>query len=602
MPDSFEKYKALRAAISEAAYEYNLRDGSIHWNANLLQWGYNSTDIEPNIEWWTSRIHPDDLAAHLDTLDFATSSPEGAFTSNYRFRASDGSYRYVSDRGSVIRNNDDQPISIIGAILDVNITHKFFEHNPQPMWAFHRETLQFLAVNEKAIQLYGYSRQEFLSMRLTDIRPPEDIPFLRSVIAAPNREHEGRSVWRHYTKAGQMLHVEVRTQDLDLHGQPARLAIMTDVSRRIAVEMHLREANKLDAIGQLAVGLAEDFNQLISTIQTLTRRTLNDVDSASPLRANLEAIDHATSRATSLTARLLTFATRKTDSPAHLRWATLIESSTLLLTRLLPPTITISFHTQTGDALVYMAASSIEQILLNLVTNARDAIIGPGTIRVTSALVTLSPQHPDFTPGVIEGEYIQLTVADSGQGMSPAVLSHLFEPFFTTKSVGQGNGLGLSTVYGIVRNARGIIRVDSFPGEGSEFRVYIPTSRPSPAPRTILLVEDESDLRDLLAAAMTAAGFEVITAKNGNEALSLVTTAIDLLVTDIFMPEVDGFDLIRKVRTLYPDLPIIAISSGHLRTAQLLGANLTLSKPLAAEDLLAAIQSLFKSPPTTGFV
>lgn len=183
--------------------------------------------------------------------------------------------------------------------------------------------------------------------------------------------------------------------------------------------------------------------------------------------------------------------------------------------------------------------------------------------------------------------------------MSPAVLSHLFEPFFTTKSVGQGNGLGLSTVYGIVRNARGIIRVDSFPGEGSEFRVYIPTSRPAPSPRTILLVEDESDLRDLLAAAITASGFEVITATNGSEALPLVTPAIDMLVTDIFMPEVDGFELIRKARAIYPDLPIIAISSGHLRTAQLLGANLALPKPLAAEDLLTAIQSLLKPPPTT---
>lgn len=468
-------------ATSDAVYDYDLRNNLVEWNDNLELFGYKPSEVEPGVNWWAEKIHPDDREQAIGAMDRAIKSESGIFESAYRFRCGNGRYRHVSDKAFVLKDEDGQPIRVVGAMHDVHIYREMFERNPQPMWAFHVESLRFLAVNEMAIRLYGYSRGEFLSMSLTDVRPPEDVPLLRSAIANPDREHEGRAIWRHFTKSGQLLHVEVRTQDMLIDGAPARMALITDVSRRIEVEKQIREAHKLEAIGQLAGAIAHDFNNLLTIIQGFSQTSLSSLAPDHPLRSGLEEIDAASSRAVSLTQQLLTFANQKTVQPRVFVWSDVIAASELLLRKLLPNRIQIEFLTYTGPASLMIGSGQIQQILLNLVGNARDAIPQEGSIRVTSAVVTIQPDHPDFRPGMTRGSYFQLTVADTGTGMSEAVLSHLFEPFFTTKQAGQGTGLGLSTVYGIVRQAGGAIRVDSEPGHGTEFRVYLPAIVPEPA-------------------------------------------------------------------------------------------------------------------------
>lgn len=418
MPERSELYQLLLKATSDIVYDYNLATNYIEWNANLERLGYDPAAVEPGVDWWASRLHPDDHASSLETLDDFLNGNSPHYAATYRFRCADGSYRTVQDRGFILRDDQGRPLRMIGTLQDVHLYYQLFEFNPQPMWVFNRENLRFLAVNQMAIRLYGYTREEFLAMSITDIRPPEDVPQLLAAVESPVREYEGQTIWRHYTKSRELLYTEVRTMELDYLGQPARISLITDVSRRIAVERELRESQKLDAIGQLAGGLAQDF----------------------------------------------------------LHWANALTSSETLLHGLLPPAVTMDFQTRTGDAQVHLNPVAAQQLLLHLITNARDAISNAGQIRVTSAVVDMQPSHPDYASGFPAGPYLQLTVADSGSGMTESVMVHLYEPFFTTKPPGQGTGLGLPTVYGIVRQAGGWIRVDSEPGQGSEFRLYLPAT------------------------------------------------------------------------------------------------------------------------------
>jgi two-component system cell cycle sensor histidine kinase/response regulator CckA len=600
MKETLARLRLLMKATSDAVYDYDLRSKTIEWNDNLRLLGYAPDDIDPGIDWWAQRIHPEDRARTLAALDEALTPGLGNFEATYRFRCGDGRYRHVVNRSFLLREDDGTPIRMIGALQDVHIYQQMFERNPQPMWAFHRETLRFLDVNEMAIRVYGYSREEFLSMSLTDIRPPEDVPLLRAVIADTDRAHEGRSIWRHFTKSGDLLHVEVHTQDIEMNGEPARLAIITDVSRRILVEQQIRESQKLDAIGQLAGGIAHDFNNFLSVIQGLSRATLSSLDPQNPLHANLQAIDQAASRAVGLTSQLLAFADQKSVQPQLLVWSSVISNTEFLLRKLVPERIGIEFITHTTGESIQMDLSQLEQILFNLISNARDAIPAKGQIAVTSAVVEMNPAHPDHRGALMTKPYLQLTIADTGIGMSEAVLSHLFEPFFTTKPQGQGIGLGLSTVYGIVRHAGGGVRVDSEPGQGTEFRVYLPlAAEQSTSSRkySILVVENESDLRRLIASSLTASGFNVIEAANGLEAMSTLNAAsVDLMLTDIVMPEREGLELIQSVRASFPALPVIALSGAYegrlLPLAKSFGANLTLRKPADMQDLAAHIRSL----------
>jgi two-component system, cell cycle sensor histidine kinase and response regulator CckA len=577
-------------ATSDAVYDYDLRTNTL--DENLRHWGYEPSDVESGVEWWADRIHPDDRDATLISIDHAIDSGSGVFDSTYRFRRSDGRFSYVTDRAFVLCDAASKPIRLVGAMRDVDLYWQMFELNPQPMWAFHRESLRFLAVNQKAIQVYGYSREEFLSMSLTEIRPPEDVPLLMAHVSSPDREHEGRTIWRHFSKAGQLLQVEVRTQDIELDGAPARIALMTDVSRRLVVERQIRESQKLEAIGQLAGGIAHDFNNLISIIQGYSQQALAKVDSTHPLHHPLESIDAAANRAIALTRQLLTFAQQKSITPSPIRWSAWIHTVQPVLRKLLPPGIDLCFTTRTQTAQVLFDAGLLEQVLFNLITNARDAIGESGTIQVTSALVDLGEGHTDSRPGFAPGQYLQLTVADTGSGMSSEVLEQIFEPFFTTKQDGKGTGLGLSTVHGIVTQAQGLIRVDSTPGQGSEFRIYIPVH--AAPPQSVLIAEDETDLRHLLKSAIEQAGYRVFDASSGQQAKSILAeNPIDILLTDIVMPGVEGLDLLRHVKSAHPATHVVAISGAFdgqfLPVAESLGAAFTLHKPL---DIAALVQRL----------
>ena len=387
---------------------------------------------------------------------------------------------------------------------------QLFEGNPAAMFVYDAESLRFLAVNEAAVRRYGWSREEFLEMTLTDMRPEEEAVKLLEVLAQYRGGPARATGLRHQRRDGTLIDVEVTYDDIDFAGRRARLAVVEDVTERRRIEDRLRQGQKMEAVGQLAGGIAHDFNNLLTAIvgyATLLDRALPPDDE---LREEVHEIVGAARRAGNLTQQLLAFSRKQVLRPTVLDVNVIVRDMERILHRIIGEHIALTTTLEPRLRPVRADASQLEQVIMNLAVNARDAMPGGGRITITTSNASLDPElareHPDVPPGA----WVRLTVSDTGEGMTPEVKAHLFEPFFTTKEVGKGTGLGLATVYGIVHQSGGFITVDSEPGCGARFVIFLPAAaapeqEPAPAAEepaaagsgTVLLVEDEAGVRRL---------------------------------------------------------------------------------------------------------
>jgi two-component system, cell cycle sensor histidine kinase and response regulator CckA len=395
---------------------------------------------------------------------------------------------------------------------------------------------------------------------------------------------------------GQILHVDL---------------IAENVTERKELEARLAQAQKMQAIGQLAGGIAHDFNNLLTVINGYCDLLLVTQCPDSGQRESLELIRHAGERATNLTQQLLAFSRKQVTQKQSIRLNAVVLEVMQLSRRLIGENITLI--ELLGDTAGQVLADPIQihQMLMNLVINARDAMEYGGRLTVTTGGLSLGPDLAKALD-VVPGDYALLTVTDTGIGMDDTVLSHMFEPFFTTKEVGKGTGLGLSTAYGIVRQSRGAISVDSFPGNGTTFRIYLPrfVDEMSPAlgdPRlpqlasgasTILLVEDENAVRQFAATVLARSGYTVLQATNAEEALALAGEyhrPIHLLLTDIVMPGLNGRDLARRFSSLRAESKILltsGYSDGMAGVSQLDPTVNYLPKPFSAEKLTQVVKQV----------
>jgi PAS domain S-box-containing protein len=491
-----------------------------------------------------------------------------------------------------------------------------FEENPEPMWVFDVATLCFLAVNEAAVSAYGYPPEEFLALTIADIRPPEDIPLLRAALGQPGLPGPSRtqpgSVFRHRRRDGSILLVDVASHAIDFDGRAARLVLARDVTERSQLEAQLRQAQKMEAVGQLAGGVAHDFNNLLTIILShaaFAREALADAPALAPVADDIGQVAHAATRATELTRQLLTFARRQMFAPRVLD----VNDLTLHVDRMLRRLIGehIELVTRCAPALWPAEAdpAQIEQVLVNLAVNARDAMPDGGTLTIETSNATLGAADvsgPDARPG----EYVVLEVRDTGHGIHPEDVGRLFEPFFTTKPPGAGTGLGLAVCYGIAAQHGGHITVESEPGRGATFRVYLPRSTraaespaddgAAPTPRgseTVLLVEDEAPVRAIAERALTSRGYTVLVAGDGEAGLRTVVEhdgPIHLLLTDVMMPRLGGRELAERATAVRPTLRVLYMS-GYTENALapdgVLGADVRfLPKPFIPAELLRAVR------------
>ncbi|MGD9159647.1 MAG: response regulator [Desulfobacteraceae bacterium] len=379
------------------------------------------------------------------------------------------------------------------------------------------------------------------------------------------------------------------------------------------IEKQLRQAQKMEAVGRLAGGVAHDYNNMISIIMGYTELALEGLEKDNPLYADLQQVLEAATRSKELTRQLLAFARQQSIDPKTLDLNDTVESMLRMLHPLIGEDIDLIWHPGEDICPIYIDPSQIDQILANLCVNSRDAINGVGKIIIETALTELDDEycamHGDFTPG----HYVRLSVTDDGKGMDSVTLNNIFEPFFSTKSIGKGTGLGLATVYGIVKQNNGFINVYSEPGHGATFKIYFPmvTDRsvetlpqnlkatPSYENETILLVEDDASILMVTKRMLKKLGYRVLTANSPMETITLVennTEAIDLLITDVIMPELNGRDLSEKLRVIYPGLKVLFMSgytSNVIVHRGVLDKDVfLLQKPFSKKELAAKVREV----------
>jgi two-component system cell cycle sensor histidine kinase/response regulator CckA len=577
-----------------------------------------------------------------------------------------------------------------------------FDNNPQPMWVYDLETLRFLAVNESAIQHYGYSREQFLGMTIKEIRPPEDVPALLGHVAQDSGDIDKAGVWKHVKRNGEVIDVEITSHKIPFSGRPADLVLCHDVTQRnkaeaelrrseeryrelvenaqdmiyehdldgnytssneaaeritgysraetlnlnyaqivapeyleqaremfrrklagesvtayelefiardgtrIAVEVNtrlvfhdgvpvgvqgiardvrqrklleeqLRQAQKLEAIGQLAGGVAHDFNNLLTVISGYTNLALRTMPADDPHFRNLQDIKTASDHAAALTRQLLAFSRKQVLQPKVFAVNAIVTELEKMLRRMIDENI--EFRTSLGAKVGNVKADpgQIEQVIMNLVLNARDAMPSGGKLIIETNNVQLDETYARQHVSAIAGSYVLLAVSDTGMGIDEETLKHIFDPFFTTKQSGRGTGLGLSTVYGIVKQSGGNIWVYSEPGRGTTFKIYLPrvvepvdqykpAALPVQLPRateTILLVEDAEMVRNLAKEVLETTGYRVLDAANGKDALQIcknLKEPIHLLLTDVVMPEMSGHELASRLVSLHPETKVLYMS------------------------------------------
>jgi PAS domain S-box-containing protein len=380
----------------------------------------------------------------------------------------------------------------------------------------------------------------------------------------------------------------VRTSKVPLYDKGKKvigmLGIDEDISaqkkeeeEKAKLEAQLHQSQKIESVGKLAGGVAHDYNNMLSIIIGYAELAQMKLDSADAVQENLKQILSAANRSRDITRQLLAFARKQTIVPKILDFNASIESTFKLLRNLLGENIDLNWKPQNGLWPIKMDTSQLDQILANLCINARDAIVDVGKLTVETGKIHFSQSHCNTQPGLVPGDYVMLTISDNGCGMAPEILDHIFEPFFTTKQVGEGTGLGLAMVYGVVKQNHGHIDVSSEPGKGTSIRIYLPRhvgqvaeepeTEPGDVPQghgeTVLLVEDEVGILQLVATRLKAWNYHVLAASTPSEALAIAEShpgGIDLLVTDVVMPMMNGRELADRLQLMYPQLRCLYMS------------------------------------------
>jgi PAS domain S-box-containing protein len=487
----------------------------------------------------------------------------------------------------------------------------------------------FVRVNQRLCDILGYSRPELLHMKVTEFMRPEDLTggegcppeeILQHIgewkegicrVERELRRKDGTMVWCHLTLAPVS----------DGSGTPEYFtAVVEDITERKRLEEQFLQAQKMRAIGQLAGGVAHDFNNLLTTILGYCELIQRKLPSNDALRGYVDEIAMAGQRAAALTSQLLAFGRRQILRPLPVDLNAVIEDMDKLLRRLVGD---VQLETRLDPKLATVRADQgqMEQVLMNLVLNARDAMPSGGRVTVETRNQWIEAGSAPEQTGLAPGAYAVVAVSDTGVGMDAAVRAQLFEPFFTTKEKGKGTGLGLSTAYGIVKQSGGGITVQSEPGRGSRFEVYLPTAKvtdlpaqraaepgpqdaaPAGGSETILLVEDDATLRDLTQRVLEERGYRVLTAPSGIDALAMVERIrepIHLLLTDVVMPRMSGAALAEGVRDRHPATRVVFMSGytdeAAVRQAAAGGGIRFIQKPYKPEGLLSTIRAALDAP------
>jgi two-component system, cell cycle sensor histidine kinase and response regulator CckA len=482
-----------------------------------------------------------------------------------------------------------------------------FEENPLPMWVFDAKSQKILEANAAAVALYGYSAAEFSGMELAVLQVGDS--------AHPASSETPAQVWRHRTKSTRVLDVEVAVHEIEYGGRRVELAVLIDITDRLRLEEQLRQAQKMEAVGMLAGGVAHDFNNLLTIITGYSQLVLNNLGSNDPNRHSIEQVIKAGERAAALTQQLLAFSRRQVLQPKVLDLNKLVTGLGNMLRRLIGEDIDLRLNLPADLGRVSADPGQVEQVLMNLVVNSRDAMPKGGTLTVETANVYLDESYTSRRFAVKPGPYVLIAVSDTGEGMDQTTKARLFEPFFTTKGTGKGTGLGLSTVFGIVKQSGGSVQVYSEPGRGTSVKVYLPRidapevadvpgahKKTHTGTETLLLVEDDDMVRNLIRETLLRQGYKVKDTADPVDARRISAShagKIDLLITDVIMPRLSGTELATELTARRGDMKVLYMSGytdNAIVNSGLLQKEVSfLQKPFTPEALIEKVREVLES-------
>jgi two-component system cell cycle sensor histidine kinase/response regulator CckA len=621
-------FSDVESLANVGSWSWDVRTNEVAWSEQAFRvFGYDPAVDTASQAAFFAALHPEDreyLASHTArTAQTGITSP----APRCRFIHKDGSTRHVILTGTPIRDQGGQLIRIVGAALDVT---EFVTVESEL-----RRTAQLLNDAERMAGLGSWSwcaetdsiEWSDTMYRIFGITPgttiTNDVFFER--VHPDDRDHvrnsgqcfvEGRArpvEYRLLWPDGSLRHVCMEaTSERDPRGRVSRvLGTVQDITARAQLEQQLRHSQKMDAIGTFAGGIAHDFNNYLMVIQGNVQLVRSRTTQMSLEHDRLEEIATAASSCAALTRQLLSLARRQVSAPRRVDVLSLVSRSAPLLRRLLGDHVELVLAAPDADVVVRIDPAQLEQVLVNLAVNARDAMPEGGVVTIETAARTVGPEFASSRPALSPGPYVLISVRDAGAGIPTAIQPRVFEPFFTTKGQGKGTGLGLSTVYGIVKQWRGHVEFESRIGQGTEFRVWLPAhdgpadslsevDNPAPAPgrETVLLAEDEPQVRRLIHTVLEHAGYTVLVAEDGQHALRVAQDVprLDLLVSDVRMPHLGGVELARRLRMTRPRLKVL-LMSGYpdidAVNAQESGMGDTLlAKPFGTTVLLERVRSV----------
>ena len=626
-----ESEERFRALIENGSDVVSLvKDGVIQYASPSVTRSLGYAPEEVTDRALMDLVHPDDLAHALSVREHVLRHPGEDVTFECRLRHQDGSWRTLE---TVARNRGAEPA--VSAIVlnsrditdrkrvrdDLARLRQAVENTGEAIFLTDREGTITL-VNPEFCRLYGHTAEEVVG-RVTPRILKSGTASIEEVQAFWGALLAGKIIKRQLinkTKDGRLVTIEATASPIiDENGQiTGFLAIQRNITERIRLEEEFQHAQKMEAIGRLAGGVAHDFNNVLMPILTYGQLLLQILPPDERLQRYAEQVVRNAERAASLPRQLLAFSRKQVIQPTVVDLNAVISDLQKMLRRLIGEDIHLEVSLAPALGRLKADRGQVEQVVMNLVVNARDAMPTGGTLALETADVVVAADDARHHLHAQPGPHVLLTVTDMGCGMDHETQSRIFEPFFTTKEQGKGTGLGLSTVFGIVTGGGGHIRVQSQPGKGTTFQVFLPRvddaqpdegtspDRQSPAGGTesVLLVEDDRTVRDSVREVLASKGYRVLEASDGNEALARCTThdgPIDLLLTDLVMPAMGGRELAQRVLALRPQVRVLYISGYTedtlIQHGGVLDPNIDLlQKPFAPNDLAAKVREVLDRP------
>lgn len=585
---------AVQRVAQLGFWDWNIETGDLYWSEEIYRiFGLNPLEFGATYEAFLSSVHPDDRQLVQNAVDAAVNN-NAPYDIEHRVVQPDGTLLYVNEQGTVTRNEAGEPIRMLGTVI--NITQSVLaeqsrlerEAEFQALWEAAYDGMITVTsentislVNNSAEKMFGYERDQLIGQPIeTLIAEPlqeSHIQYQREYHASPHMRQMGEGLeLEGLCKNGEKFPLEISLTPIELRGRTEVLVEIQDISKKKALEIQLSQAEKLEAVGQLTGGLAHDLNNMLAAMLGYTELAQMGIGSEHQSAKDLEQVAAAGTRAKNMIAQMLAFTRQQVLQPKLIDINDVIKDSQQILKPLIPERIEIVLSLDEDLGRTHLDAEKLEQVIMNLVLNARDSIPGSGKLVVATQNIELDEEYVKLHTLGLPGQYVKLTVTDSGVGMSPETSEKIFEPFFTTKAVGEGTGLGLSTVYGIVKQSKGDITVYSELDIGTEFQVYFPITDArasvtkervgelelAPGNETILLVEDDKPIRLLTKRILESNGYTVLDFESAEAALEQIQTmkAIDLVITDFILSGMNGADMITSLESKFGDLDVVYMS------------------------------------------